>query len=157
MNRELAKMKRDRSHRTPIETLATIAEHNVYWSAGREREDIIGIFPLGNVGLRVTDYLAQRFGAERERGERECAAEAAAMLGVRGWQKWDDGERLWWERWSPLLLILPGVSKWTETERRDLVGVARAKGSRRESDYVALLDAHKKLRAALRRLAKPIA
>ncbi|MCR9243908.1 MAG: hypothetical protein NXI31_02675 [bacterium] len=156
MNRELAKMKRDRSHRTPIATLAEIAEHNVYWCPGRDRDDVIGILPLGNIGLRITDYLAERFGADRERAQRVCAAEAAQLCGVRGWQKWSPAERLMWQRWAPLVLILPGVDKWTRTERKALVAVVRKKGGRRESDYVRALDAHKKLRSALRRLVKPI-
>ena len=82
-----------------------------------------------------------------------CAAEAAELCGVRGWQKWADGERLWWQRWSPLVLLLPGVSKWSPAELAALVAVVRAKGGRRESDYVRLLDAHRKLRASLRKLA----
>ena len=114
---------------------------------------MIGIFPLANIGLAVTDYLARRFGADRERGEMVCAVEAASLCHVRGWQKWADGERLWWQRWSPLVLLLPGVSKWSAAELAALVAVVRAKGGRRESDYVRLLDGHGKLRAALRRLA----
>ncbi|MCA8953233.1 MAG: hypothetical protein KDE27_27220 [Planctomycetes bacterium] len=154
MRSELAKMKRSPKHRTPIATLAEIAEHNVYWSAGADRDDIIGIFPLGEIGLRVTDYVARRFGADRELAERTCADEAAELCGVRGWQKWDEGERLAWLRWSPLVLLLPGVAKWSDDERAELVAVVRAKGGRRESDYVRRLDAHGKLRAALRRLAR---
>jgi hypothetical protein len=153
MRRELAAMAKDKTHRSDLGTLQRLAAHNVYWSAGKARDDVIGIFPLANVGLAVTDYLAGRFGADRERGEAVCAAEAAAKCSVRGWQKWADGERLWWQRWSPLLLLLPGMSKWSAAELGALVAVVRAKGGRRESDYVRLLDRHKKLRASLRQLA----
>ena len=92
--------------------------------------------------------------------DQECAIEhdkpadeAAELCSVRGWQKWDDGERLAWQRWSPLLLVLPGVANWSAAERRALAAVARSKGGRAESDYVRLLDAHGKLRRALRQLA----
>ena len=153
MRRELAVMKKDETHRSDLGTLQRLAAHNVYWSAGKARDDVIGIFPLANIGLAVTDCLARRFGADRERGEAVCAAEAAALCNVRGWQKWADGERLWWQRWSPLILVLPGVAKWSAAELAALVAVVRAKGGRRESDYVRLLDSHQKLRAALRKLA----
>ncbi len=153
MERELAAMAKDKAHRTSIAVLKELAGENVYWSAGKARDDVLGVFPLANVGLAITDYLARRFGADRERGERVCAAEAAEMCGVRGWQKWANGECLWWRRWSPLILVLPGVARWSVDERKALVAVVRTKGGRRESDYVRLLDAHKKLRAALRRLA----
>ncbi len=55
--------------------------------------------------------------------------------------------------WGFRLLILPGVEKWSAEELTALAEVARSKGGRRESDYVRLLDGHKKLRAALRKLA----
>lgn len=153
MDRELATMQRQREYRTPIAVLKQLAAHNVYWSAGKPRDDVIGVFPLANIGLAVTDLLARRFGADRERGEEVCAAEAADLCAVRGWQKWDDHEALWWRRWSPLILLLPGIARWTADERRALVAIVRAKGGRRESDYVRLLDGHRKLRAALRTLA----
>ncbi|MCC7397217.1 MAG: hypothetical protein IT455_09150 [Planctomycetes bacterium] len=153
MAQELARQQRRPQHRTPVSTLARIAEHNVFWSDGAQRDDILGVFPLGHIGLAVTDYLARRFGADRERGERTCADEAAVLCGVRGWLKWSDGERLWWQRWSPLLLALPGVAKWTPAERSALVDVVRKKGGRRESDFVRALDGHRRLRRALQRLA----
>lgn len=153
MARELAAMRKSRAYRTPISTLRRLAAHNVYWSPGHPRDDVIGLFAIGNVGLAVTDYLARRFGADRERGERVCAEEAAELCGVKGWQKWNGGERLAWQRWSPLMLVLPDVANWPAAERQALGEVARSKGGRRESDYVRRLDAHKRLRAALRELA----
>ena len=58
-----------------------LGEHNVYWHAGKRRDDVIGLLPLANVGLAVTDFLAARHGGEAARGERECVREAAARLG----------------------------------------------------------------------------
>lgn len=153
MQRELAAMQRDRSHRTKIAVLRQVAEHSVFWSAGRSRDDVIGVFPIGNIGLAITDLLAARFGADRERGERVCAKEAAQLCGVQGWQRWPQAEAMWWRRWAPLILLLD-VGSWTAAERRALVAVVRAKGGRRESEFVRLLDGHRTLRAALRRLAR---
>ena len=154
MDQELARMTRDPAHRSSPKTLKALATGNVYWYAGRVREDVIGIFPLYRVGLAITDYLANRFGSDRERGEQVCAAEAAMLCGVPNWRRWSADERLWWTRWSPLVLILPGIGKWTADERARLAQVVRAKGGRRETDYVRLFDAHRKLRAALRALAR---
>jgi hypothetical protein len=63
------------------------------------------------------------------------------------------GERLAWERWSPLVLVLPGVSGWSAGVKKALVEVVRAKGGRRESEFVRRFDRHRRLREALRRLA----
>jgi len=50
-------------------------------------------------------------------------------------------------------VILPGVERWSAAERTALVACVRGKAGRRESDFVLRLDAHRKLRAALRRIA----
>ncbi|MCC7012129.1 MAG: hypothetical protein IT454_06190 [Planctomycetes bacterium] len=155
MERELARLARDPGQRSSLSTLKVLAKENVYWYAGRERDDVIGLFPLDRVGLAITDYLAARFGSDRERGEHVCAAEAATRCGVRDWRRWSADERLWWTRWSPLLLLLPGLERWSADERASLVAVVRAKAGRRESDFVRAIDAHSKLRSALRALVRP--
>ena len=157
MRRELATMARRAAHRSSIATLRRLAAHNVYYHAGRERDDVIGIAPLANIGLAVTDALGARAGSERlpgSRGARACERDAAALLGLRGARKgWSAGERLAFARWAPLVMILPGIARWTAAEKRALLAVIRAKGGRRESDYVRLLDGHRRLRRALLDLA----
>jgi hypothetical protein len=101
----------------------------------------------------VTDFLARRFGADRERGERECAREAERLLGART-AGWSEEERLAWRRWAPLVCILQGVALWSAPERRALADVVRAKGGRRESEFVARFDHHAKLRSAIRTVAR---
>ena len=51
----------------------------VFWHARKERADVLGRFPLGKVGLNVTDYLSRRFGGRRKDGEKVCAEEAAEL------------------------------------------------------------------------------
>ncbi len=50
-------------------------------------------------------------------------------------------------------MILPGLEGWSREERRALVGVVRAKGGRRESEFVARFDGHRRLRRAIQALA----
>lgn len=150
--RELAHMKRAPRHRSSIATLRRLARRNVYWQAGRERDDIIGVLPLANAGLTVTRYLAERFGADRERAAFECAREAASLLGVSSFGGRSSDQRVAWQRWAPLVLCLPGVARWNRAERRAAVAVIRAKGGQREDAFVQAFDRHQKLRRALRRL-----
>jgi hypothetical protein len=153
LRREEAAVRRDKRHRSDRATLKLLAAENVFWSKGRARQDVIGLFPLGSIGLAITDSLAARFGADRERGLRVSAAQAAELLGVRDWKRLPPGERLAWERWSPLVLILPGIERWSAAERRALAEVVRAKGGRRESEFSRLFDRHRRLRRALVRIA----
>ena len=154
MRAELAKMKRRPGHRSSLATLRELVQSNVFLYLGKRRKDVRGRISLGNIGLEVTAYMAERFGADRDVGVRTCSREAARMLGVRSMSRWSRGERLWWDRWSPLIMTLPGVERWSASNKRALVRVVRAKGGRRESDFVGLFDRHRRLRAAVLRLAE---
>lgn len=152
MKREEARMARDPAYRSGRATLKRLAAHNVYWFFGRRRRDVMGMLPLANVGLAVTDALSRHAGDDR--GAAACVREAVKLLGAGPVRGWTAGERLAFERWAPLLLLLPGVDRWSPAEKRALLTVVRAKGGRRESDFVSAFDAHRGLRAALSTLAR---
>ncbi len=153
LRRELTRMRRNPQHRSSIATLRKLVVDYVFFYLGRPRRDVIGRVSLGNIGLRISRYLAGRFGAGREAGLQVCSREAARLLALRSFRGWSVGERLWWERWSPLVLALPGVQRWSAAEKRALARVIRAKGSRRESDYVRLFNRHPRLWRSLLKLA----
>ncbi|MGE5198556.1 MAG: hypothetical protein ACM3H9_02865, partial [Rhodospirillaceae bacterium] len=151
---EAGKVAARRGYRTGPATLRKLVSANLFLQLGPPRRDVIGAIPAGSIGLAVTDYLADRFGADRERATGELAAEAAARLGVNNWRRWPAGERLFWERWAPLVALLPGLDAWSAEEKHGLAAVIRAKGGRRESDFVARFDAHPRLGAALVTMAR---
>ena len=153
MGEERRRMRARPSHRSSIATLKRLAGANLYYHLGRRREDVIGLLPLPAVGLAISRSIAERFGSDRERAARVLADEAEAMLGVRSQRGWTAGERLAWGRWSPLVHVLPGLSRWAAADRRALVAVIRAKGGPRESEFVRRFDRHRRLREAVRRLA----
>ena len=150
MQRELARMKRDPTRRSSIATLKQLAAHNVYLDLEQPREDVIGIFPLARVGERVIALLAKRFGSDREAAVRVLSQEAAIRLRTTSWDSLPAEERQACERWAPLVACLEDLERWTAAERSALFEVMRAKGGRRESDFVAKFDAHARLRATLR-------
>ena len=154
MRAELALMKRRPGHRSKPAVLKRLVEGNVYYDMAVPREDIIGRLPLAEVGLKVSAYLSRRFGSQRRMAGPVCTREARARLGETARMPRERDQKLAWERWAPLVLILPGVDRWTCAEKRALAAVIGAKGGRRESDFVAMFDAHPKLRAALVRLAR---
>ncbi len=149
MRAEEARMRRDRAHRSSRSTLERLARANVFWSAGAARRDVLGVLPLARAGLAVTRLMARRFGADREGGERVCEREALARLGRGSLAGLSPDEREAWRRWAPLVVLLPGLERWSAGERSALFDVVRAKGGRRESEFVRRFDAHAKLRASL--------
>ena len=148
MRRETARIRRNRRYRSSPATLRRLARHPMFLWAGRERDDIMGILPLENVGLAAMQYVARQFGSDREEATRVCGREAAVRLGVRWPIRWSRAERLWWDRWAPLVMCLPGVERWSPADRRALVDVIRAKGGRSESEYVRRFDTHFRLTRA---------
>lgn len=150
---ELAKLKRNPRYRSSPSTLNDLAAENMYLFLGRPRDDVVGVFSRDNVGFRVIRYLAERFGGRREAGIRSCSREAARLLVLRSRSDLTAGERVAWDRWSPLVMALPGVERWSRAERTALARVVRAKGGRRESEFVHLFDRHRRLRRAILELA----
>jgi len=153
MRRELARMRKRPGHRSSKATLRRLAREYVFYYLGPRRDDVLGLLPLGGIGLAVTRSLARRFGSDRDRAREVLRGEAAALCGVDSFRGWSAGERLSFDRFAPILPLLPGVRRWSMAERRALAAIARAKGGRRERDFVRLANAHPRFGAALARLA----
>ena len=146
---------RNRRHRSSLATLRRLAGGYLYRFVGRPRAHPVSDLDFEGVGLRLSRFLAERFGSDREHASAVCAREAAQRLGLRDRRGWSRDERVAWDRWAPLVLMLPGVERWSAPERRDLIDVVRAKGGVRESDYLERFERHRRLRAAITRLTTP--
>ncbi len=149
MEQEVSAMQRRSRHRSSRAVLKRLATENVYLPLIKQRDDVVGMLNLANVGLKITDLYAHRFGADRELGERTLAAEAASRLGVNGFEGWSAGEKLAWRRWSPLVTLLNKVDRWPALDQEALVRLIRAKGSRHELDYLRGFDGLRRLREAI--------
>ena len=152
MKRELAGMRRDPLRRSSVAALRRLARDTLHLDLGRRRDDVLGRLELPNVGLHAMRFLGARYGAGREGAAADCAGQAAALLGVSltGWSA-DESQAL--ARWAPLILVLPGIERWSALEKAALAEVVRAKGGRREADFVRRFDEHRKLRRAIASLA----
>ncbi|NIM02254.1 MAG: hypothetical protein GTN89_16125 [Acidobacteria bacterium] len=150
---EQKRVRKQRGYRSSIAKLDRLSSENMYLDLGGPRADVIGEFARDNVGLKIVRYLAERFGGDRERGIETCSREVARLLGLRSLRSLSEGERLAWDRWAPLVLLLDGVETWSKRDRQAAAAVIRAKGGRRESDFVDRFDRHTRLRAAVLELA----
>ncbi|KPJ61489.1 MAG: hypothetical protein AMJ46_02100 [Latescibacteria bacterium DG_63] len=146
---EQRRMREDSRHRSSRATLQKLSSEPLFLYLDAKKRDVFAKIPVAELGLKISRLLAERSGADREKAIRTASREAAKLLGVRAKRTWSAGERLAWERWSPLILLLPGISRWKDEEKRALVQVVRAKGGRRESDFVTLFNRHRRLRQAL--------
>ena len=148
LRQELARRRADPAHLSHAATLRALAESHLVFDYDRSRAP--GLLPVAELGLRIGDGLAARAGGDRERVLAECSRETMRLTGVRSLRGFSAGERLAWQRWSPLVVFaLPGVSRWSQADRRALARVIRAKGGRDENEFIARFAAHPKLERAL--------
>jgi hypothetical protein len=151
--REEARLARRPGARSSEAMLQRLSSAFVFLETGKPSRDPLGHLALEKVGLHVTRFLARNWGSERERGVGECVAAVVAGCDIRDLARWTRHERQALERWAPLVCAIPGFGRWSPAERRSLAAVIRAKGGRRESDYVRAFDRHAKLRAGILALA----
>jgi hypothetical protein len=136
------------AHRSSAATLRALAESHMVFDFDRARP--LRLPPIAEVGLRVSDKLAALAAGERERALAQCGREAMRLTGLRSLPGFSAGERLAWQRWSPVVVFaLSGLMRWSPAERRALARVIRAKGGRDEVDFLARFAAHPKLEKAL--------
>jgi hypothetical protein len=148
LRQELARMRADPAHRSSAATLRALAESHLLFDFDRSRAPALP--PIAELGLRICDSLAVRTGDERERVLAQCSRETMRLTGVRSLRGFSAGERLAWQRWSPLVVFaLPGVLRWSLAERRALAQVILAKGGGDENEFIARFAAHPKLQRAL--------
>ncbi|TSA19016.1 MAG: hypothetical protein D4R74_00325 [Betaproteobacteria bacterium] len=144
---ELVRMRADPGHRSSPATLRALAESHLLFDLDRSRTPARAA--VAELGLRVGDGLARAKG-ERERVLAQCSLDAMTLTGLRSLGGFSAGERLAWQRWSPVVMFaLPGVSRWSAADRRALAQVIRAKGGRDEGEFLARFAAHPKLARAL--------
>jgi len=149
MNGELKKMKRDSRHRSDLQTLKALSSESLFLRLKDRGKDVLGALSVGELGSRISQAAAGRCGADREAWERKSRREASRLLGLRAPGSLKAAERLTLRRWSPLILILPGVGRWSPSEKRGLIEVVKAKAGRDETAFVRLFDSHRKLRRAV--------
>ena len=147
-NAELRKAQK-KGYRSTKSTLRRLANYPLYFSLGGERQDVLPMVCTDSISLGMLDYVAQRYGSQRQEGARRCSQELAQVLGIASFSAWTADEQLMWHRLTPLIAAVADVKKWSKADRDALTDVLRAKGSVREADYVKLFDAHKRLRRAV--------
>ena len=152
--REAARVRQRAGYRTNEETLRELVRANLFLQTGPPRRDVIGAIPVDAIGGAVTKLVVSRFGSDRELATEALADEAAYRLGGVAWRRLPAGARLFWARWAPIGALLPEIDGWSAADKRALVEIIKAKGGRRESDFVARFDAHPRLGAALTALAR---
>jgi hypothetical protein len=143
---ELARMKANPRHRSSPGTLRKLAEWHLFFEL--EPAHPRSLPPVAALGERVAAQLARHPALDRAGALDAASRTLMRLAGLRSLRGFTPAERLAWRRWSPFVLALPGLTRWSAADRRAAARVVRAKGGRRESDFAMLFAAHARLARA---------
>jgi hypothetical protein len=139
-------------YRSPLPVLRQLARSEVFLSLAGEETEAERSLTASRLAALVTDHVARRFEGDRAGARHHAATHVARALGVPGWTRWPADERRGFAQLALLISLIPDLDRWPSAGRRRLVSVMRAKGGATEARYVALLDAHTRLRRSLEAL-----
>ncbi len=143
VNTELERMKRDPGHRSSQATLAKLAKDYLYLDRPADRAPH---WPrLAALGSRIASHPQSSDSTELRSLDRI----AGPLLRTAS-----PAERNAWTSWASILRQVPGIDRWTQSEKRDLIEIVLAKGRGRDSHYLHLFNRHPRLGDALARLTR---
>ncbi len=154
MNRELARKKSNPSYRSNLATLEQLAKGNLFLYLDKRRDDVVSCINEENIGRACSRALTGRGGAHLEHALRECAELVAKRVGLSSLKRLSPSQRMVWDRWSPMLMALPGLSRWSDDNKQALIEIIKAKGGRSEIGYVTLFDQHPLLQQSIWKLSR---
>jgi hypothetical protein len=140
---ELERLERDPDHRSSRATLAQLAKDYLYLDRPADRAPTwprlaaLGSKIAGSPESSTQSDLGPLDGIARPLVRTASAAERNAFTS-----------------WAPVLRRMPGITHWTQTEKRELIKIILAKGGGRDSDYLRLFNRHSQLGSALARLVR---
>jgi len=121
--------------------------------SGKPRTDFVTTLAIENIALKAAQVM-ERHASGHSNGAWECMQRVMSLLDYRPAKRLSTACKIAWERWSPIILSLPAVARWSPANKRALIEVINAKGGRHESDFVVLFDKHTLLRSAIVKLSK---
>ena len=154
MAKEEQRIAADPAYRTPARVLRRLSAGSiVYEAAGTPRGDW-DRFAVRNLGLAVQRNMSREFEGQSEKIRASSAEKIANVLGIELPGE-DKPERHAFEDLALIFTLIPGLSKWTSSEKQHLAKIIYAKTGPDESRYARLLQRHTRLRAALIKLGEP--
>lgn len=149
---EWEKIAADRTHRTDRPTLRRLAKSDLYIPLGGTPGGKFTELRVIDLSAAVTKAVASWFDGDRRKASRHFTrALSRAGLPQSGLTKF---QRMQYERFAPLLSLIDDLPHWSRKEKSDLLAIIKAKAAPTERDYIFRLQAHEKLKVALRRLAE---
>jgi hypothetical protein len=108
-------------------------------------------FEVRNVGLAVQRHMANEFRSNSQAIRLQSVEFMKRNLKLRT-SRWSDAGLIALDNLALVLAIVPGIERWSSSEKQLAARIIQAKASRDESLYLRLMQKHERLRAAVIRL-----
>jgi hypothetical protein len=147
--REEQKIASRKGYRTSATMLRRLAGGSMIFELTSTRE--WDRFSIRKVGLKVQKRMAARYRGDADEARKRSVASVSRKLGMAS-RDWSDVQLQALSDFSVALDLVPDLDEWTESEKRDLVQVIRAKAGADEARYLKLMQRHARLRRAFIKL-----
>jgi hypothetical protein len=144
---EEKKLATRKNYRTPARTLRKIAEGHMVFEVG-ERSNDWDDFQVRKVGIAVQKRMAQSFDGNAKKIGENTAKEIAGAIGLR-LSSLGTWEQQAVKNLALVLALVPDVNGWSKAEKELANQIIEAKLCADESEYLHLLQRHKRLREAM--------
>lgn len=151
VEREERKIASDAAHRSSAATLRGMVAHNLLYETPGSPRGEWDRFHVRAIGLAVNRRMRREFGGSAQRIRAASERRVAGALGIAR-SRLSPLERRAFDSFALVLDLIPGLSRWTRTERDAIAAIVRAKAGRTERRYLRLLQGHSRLRGELLRL-----
>jgi hypothetical protein len=135
VEREVARMGKDRAHRTPPALLRDLAAVPMLLHV------CDGPDPIEPVELSraVMQHVAKRHAGDHDAALRTATDRLVRALGMNDLARWEPDERHWAGQLAPAIDLVPDLERWSADEKASLRDLLRTKGGPTEEAYIAQL------------------
>jgi hypothetical protein len=137
-------------YRTPARTLHKLAESPMIFELDESTSGDWDRFQVRNIGLAVQRRMATKHNGDAERFHSSAVERLARAIGIRA-DAWPKAGLSALSDYA-VALSLVDLRQWSDADKRALVKIIRAKAGSLESNYLKLMQRHRRLRMELIRL-----
>jgi len=149
--REEQRMACDARYRTSSRILRRLAEGHVFYELPGSDNGVWDTFSTRKIGLKVNQHMSEEFQGNSQRFLKVAGAWLSRVLGT-SIASWSPLQRINFENFAVVLSLVPGLSLWSDEDKRALLRIIRAKSAINEMLYLRLSQKHPRLREALLKL-----
>lgn len=138
----------DSKYRTASRVLRRLSAGNMVYEAPGSSGGDWDRFSIRNLGLAVQRRMSREFDGDAEKIRTMSAGETILALRMNR-RSLNKRELRAFDDLALVLALIPDLQEWSESEKRKVIQIVRAKAGSDESRYARLLQSHAKLRAAI--------